>query len=304
MPGCSQQACADNKRWSVGGDTSGLVFTSTLEGPPWTALDFRKTVMTVVTGSGDAELRLWDVQTGACLKTLKGHEQIVTSCAFSPDGSKIVTASKDRKVRIWSVVGGNTVKTLKESHAESHTVTGCSFSPDGTRIALTTWTERNNCKLYDAVTGNRVLTLTGHTDVALLCVFSSSGLQIATTSSDRTCRVWNASTGECISTLEGHADAVGFCAFSSDTAHICTVSRDMTAKVWDWRKKEPVCVRTLVGHTGALNSCAFLLMASAKVPLSPGARGGFAIEPGPAAEWTPVKRDVFRTSSFAWHPSV
>ena len=34
-------------------------------------------------------------------RTLKEHEDIVTSACFSPDGSKIVTASRDKTAKIW-----------------------------------------------------------------------------------------------------------------------------------------------------------------------------------------------------------
>jgi WD40 repeat protein len=37
----------------------------------------------VVSGSFDATLRLWNVSTGECIKTLKGHSGGVSSVCFS-----------------------------------------------------------------------------------------------------------------------------------------------------------------------------------------------------------------------------
>ena len=43
----------------------------------------------------------WDANTGECLKTLKGHSEIVYSVAYSPDGKRIISGSADETVKIW-----------------------------------------------------------------------------------------------------------------------------------------------------------------------------------------------------------
>lgn len=58
---------------------------------------------TIVSGSGDRTIRLWDVRSGEELQQSEGHTGWVTSVSFSPDGHTIVSASKDKTVRIWDV---------------------------------------------------------------------------------------------------------------------------------------------------------------------------------------------------------
>ncbi|MBD2019025.1 hypothetical protein H6F43_02340, partial [Leptolyngbya sp. FACHB-36] len=64
----------------------------------------------------DHQVRLWDRQTGQCLKRLEGHTGIATSVAFSPDGLWLASTSGDQTIRLWSVATGQCVQSL-HSHA-------------------------------------------------------------------------------------------------------------------------------------------------------------------------------------------
>ena len=70
----------------------------------------------VVSGSGDKTLRLWDVASGKCVKTLEGHSNGVNSVCFSKDDKLVVSGSYDRTLRLWDVASGKCVDTL-EGHS-------------------------------------------------------------------------------------------------------------------------------------------------------------------------------------------
>jgi WD40 repeat protein len=55
----------------------------------------------IISGSWDETIKIWDANTGECLKTLKGHIFDVVSVAFSPDGTKIISGSDDGTIKIW-----------------------------------------------------------------------------------------------------------------------------------------------------------------------------------------------------------
>lgn len=57
-------------------------------------------------------MKLWDVSTGAELRTLKGHSREVRSVAFSPNGKYLVSGSEDNSVKIWEVTSGKELATL------------------------------------------------------------------------------------------------------------------------------------------------------------------------------------------------
>jgi WD40 repeat protein len=75
----------------------------TASGSPNAKQDWAARVFDVPRGERDNTARIWDASTGNEIKVLRGHEEQVTSGAFSPDGTRISTASEDNTARIWDV---------------------------------------------------------------------------------------------------------------------------------------------------------------------------------------------------------
>lgn len=105
------------------------------------------------------------------------------------------------------------------------------YSPDAKQIA--TACGDKTAKIWDAKTGQLIMTLEGHGDTLTDVVYSPDGRRIATASFDHTARVWAASTGEELLTLGGHTDGVYHLAFSPNGRRLVTASGDGTARVWD-----------------------------------------------------------------------
>jgi WD40 repeat protein len=59
----------------------------------------------VVTGGGDRTLRLWDSFSGASIRQFIGHDGIIISVSFTPDGSQILS-NDDRSCKMWSADTG------------------------------------------------------------------------------------------------------------------------------------------------------------------------------------------------------
>jgi WD40 repeat protein len=60
----------------------------------------------IVSGSDDKTVKVWDLGTGACMRTLTGHTAEVHSVAASPDGDHPVSASADKTIMVWKLMPG------------------------------------------------------------------------------------------------------------------------------------------------------------------------------------------------------
>jgi WD40 repeat protein/serine/threonine protein kinase len=190
-----------------------------------------------------------DARTGAPLLQLKAT-QLVTSVAFSPDGTRIVTGSFGETAKVWNARSGTLICEL-QGHTDR--VTSVAFSPDGARIV--TGSEDETAKVWDAQSGVALPQLTGHNGLVTSVAFSPDGTRIVTGSEDQTAKVWDARSGAALLELEGHTDWVTSVAISPDGTRIVTGSHDETAKVWDARSGATLL--ELGGHTYWVTSVAF-----------------------------------------------
>lgn len=54
----------------------------------------------VATGSMDHTAKVWDIEKGAEIYTLKGHHAEIVSLSYNTDGDKILTASFDHTAKV------------------------------------------------------------------------------------------------------------------------------------------------------------------------------------------------------------
>ena len=103
-----------------------------------TSVSFSRNGTTLVSGSRDGTVKLWDVATGENIVTLEGHRSGVTSVAFSSDGTTLASGSYDRAIKLWDIATGENIVTLR---GHTNFVTSVAFSPNGQILASGSWDE-------------------------------------------------------------------------------------------------------------------------------------------------------------------
>ncbi len=176
--------------------------------------------------------------------------------AFSPDGQRL--AAPDR---VWDVATGRELAVFKGELSSGYGAGyEVAYSPDGKRLASTCGSQE--IKIWDAQSGEQLLTLHGHANHIYTVVFRPDGKQLASSGEAGVVKIWDAATGREIRTLPQNADPIYKLVYSPDgkrLAAACGSWRDGKkageVKVWDADSGKELL--NLKGHSEAVWSLAF-----------------------------------------------
>jgi len=196
-----------------------------------------------LTGATDETVRLWDLESRRCLRTLEGHTANIWSVIWSPDQRNALSASDDKTVRLWDVDTGECSRVF-EGHTQG--VNSVAWHPNHRRVL--SGSDDKTVRLWDVDTGRCLRVFKGHEDQVWGTALSADQRRVFSCSSDRTVRLWNAETGRCLRVLEGHTDRLRTLALSADELYALSGGKDGTLRVWDLKTGK--CLRVITGHDG------------------------------------------------------
>ncbi|CDR95151.1 WD-repeat protein, putative [Babesia bigemina] len=227
----------------------------------------------LASGSMDCSIKIWDVVTGQCMRTLSGHTRGVSQVIWSGEkGNWLFSASRDTLLKVWDTSTGGLVKDLK-GHAHwvntltsnTHRVIKCGpFSADNFQRGHTQFSGieemvQESQRIYKKFIGEsgqeRLLSgsddntmfiwlphaqsrkpahrLTGHQQLINHVSFSADGRFFASASFDKTVRIWCGITGKFLRVLRGHIGRVYRVVWSCCGNLLVSCSSDTTLKLWD-----------------------------------------------------------------------
>ncbi len=190
---------------------------------------------TIISGSTDRTIRLWNLETGKLIRTLSGN-LTVNGVVASPDSQTFLNSGTDKTVKLWRTHSGDLLRTFSGFSAMIRAV---AIDPDGQRFATASIDRR--IRIVELLSGDEIGTLTGHTDYVTAVAFSPDRSTLVSSGggADRTLRIWQLpdkrtrTTGKLLHTIQGHFDWVLSVAISPNGRYVASASADKTIKLWD-----------------------------------------------------------------------
>jgi WD40 repeat protein len=217
---------------------------------------------TLVSGSNDQTIKVWNLRTGQLLRTLSGHSDYVSCLAISSDNQTLVSGSNDQTIKVWNLRTGQLLRNL-EPQGYSNGVGDVAVSLDGQTLVSS---DSSDIKLWNLRTGQLLRTLEGHKFPVRDLVMSSKGETFASGSLDGSAKMWNLRTGQLLnnfphgsgeptqSATTEPVEGVYAVAISPDSQTLITGSGGAENSLKIWKVRTAEVVRTLKGHSKAVFS--------------------------------------------------
>ncbi|MZF84861.1 caspase family protein [Streptomyces sp. SID5643] len=206
----------------------------------------------VLTASG-AQVHLWDLRTGVCVRSLSGHTRSVRAVCgiIIDDHPHALTGGDDESVRLWDLRTGE-CRLVLTGHT-NFVQSLCASDMDGRPHAISTGYD-GTLRLWDLTSTDTVPSRDWHTDwiTDITAVVRDVPSHVLTGSYDGSVRLWRTDTGECVNVLAllDRGEAVG-CVIVDERPHALTVDEGGTTHLWDARTGQQV--RSFSGGSGELS---------------------------------------------------
>jgi WD40 repeat protein len=214
------------------------------------SISFSPDGKTIVSGSWDETIKLWNVESGE-FQTLLGHTDKVWRVRYSPmNGNMIASASTDKTVRLWNAKTGEFLGKLK---GNTGIVYDLSFSPDSKKIATVSLDK--TIKIWDTTTKEELEILENLPDIngSYSVDFAPNGTQLAVVGyQDGSVKVWDLNT-KTAKVIGNHKKSATFVRFSHDGSLLASSSRDGIIKLW----KDGQLLTTIEAHKKEIYGLAF-----------------------------------------------
>ena len=162
---------------------------------------FSRDGKTIVTGSWDGSVKIWDLADGKERVSIPGLSRTLRTLAISPDSETVATAGRDFVIRLWNTGSGKPGKTL---HGHVGRVLGLAFSPDGKMLASGggEFRRAGELKLCNVQTGKESVRVPPFARELWHLAYAPDGKSVAAAVGDGTVQTVDTASGKVLATFK------------------------------------------------------------------------------------------------------
>ena len=196
----------------------------------------------------DSTVRIWNIQSGACLRKLDSIDEVDSSVSASPDQKSVPYAGDDQFIRLSNVNYDDSV-ALRGHKSSVYKVLFLKRNPS--KLVTSSWDR--TIRVWDLYTEKNTAILNGHSRCVRDMVELTSN-RLLSAADDGSIGLWCLQRESLICMIQAHEKRISklFVLDDDDDDFVASISDDGKIKVWDFavtlKKNTPSALLTLDGN--------------------------------------------------------
>ncbi|KZZ92475.1 WD40/YVTN repeat-like-containing domain protein [Moelleriella libera RCEF 2490] len=245
-----------NSRKLIGhaGPVYDVSFSESAAGPPQklfggegrqnSAMDGRPKLL--LSCSADGHIRLWSLESWACLCLYKSHDGPIYRALWSPLGHYFMSGGYDKAVRVWMQDHASPQRLLV---GHDTAISALAWHPNGMYVVSASDETDKSIRMWSVATGSCMRVFSGHTEHVTALECAPNGKILASADLAGNIFFWDLTKGTRIKRSRGHGrGGIWSLSFSVESTILASGGQDGTVRLWD--VEEPVDPQKAAAQAG------------------------------------------------------